>query len=227
MEALMAVVLDTNIVPYLAEGELNVGGLHALKNEGTQTHMAEGAAVELTVRLFRERLPWARWNRARRILQELLCRGSRSCWAVRSTASATCSHRQARQRSRSATPSTVTAFATPGSPSWRRGVQRTWSGPLSSRPPANGWCSCQEGAMARLLLKGLGLPPSIDVNSAAFVMWGHEIHDGHQDLDPDQFEWPAPDGWTPWQRLAHEAFPAMYKKKSTCRVWLYGADRRG
>jgi hypothetical protein len=66
------VVLDTNIVRYLAEGDLDVNGLFALRNEGTGIHMAEGAAIELVGQLCEERLRWDKWLRARRVLRELL-----------------------------------------------------------------------------------------------------------------------------------------------------------
>lgn len=68
----MPIVLDTNIIRHLAERELEVDGLFALKQEGTGIHMAEGAAVELVGQLYENRLPWNKWLSARRVLRDLL-----------------------------------------------------------------------------------------------------------------------------------------------------------
>jgi hypothetical protein len=66
-----------------------------------------------------------------------------------------------------------------------------------------------------------------DVNAAAFIMWGHDRDERERHVEPDHFEWPKPAGWNPWRCLAHDAFPAMYKKQALCRVWLFGTDRAG
>lgn len=62
------------------------------------------------------------------------------------------------------------------------------------------------------------------VASAAFIMWGHSIDEGARH-HPTTLDWIAPPGWTPWRLLDETHFPAYYKGASTCRVWLYGADR--
>ena len=62
------------------------------------------------------------------------------------------------------------------------------------------------------------------VDSAAFILWGHNIEDGF-DLDPKALFGATASGWAKWTCEEKRTFPAFYRGPGECCIWLWSTEK--
>jgi hypothetical protein len=67
-------ILDTNIVRHLAEGEIDADRFLAFRREGGSIHLHEAGTVELLWQIREGRFQWDRWIRGRHLIRRILSR---------------------------------------------------------------------------------------------------------------------------------------------------------
>lgn len=63
-----------------------------------------------------------------------------------------------------------------------------------------------------------------NVESAAFILWGHDVEMGKA-LDPAKLFSQSEAGWTPWVSEVSEPFTAHFRGPKPLAVWLFWSDR--